>query len=82
MELPLEYVESDEFCNEDAETMLLGLMPQPEHAPRRTRAPSGVPPYLASLYQPPLLTKEQEVHLFRKNICWLPMATTSRMRIR
>jgi RNA polymerase sigma factor (sigma-70 family) len=66
LELPLEYVDSAEFSNEDAETTLLGPMPQPEHVPRRPRAPSGLPPYLASLYQFPLLTKDQEVHLFRK----------------
>lgn len=66
LELPLEYVASDEFSNEDAETTLLGPMPQPEYTPRRARAPSGLPPYSASLYQFPLLTKEQEVYLFRK----------------
>jgi RNA polymerase primary sigma factor/RNA polymerase sigma factor len=65
-ELPLEYVASAEFLDADAETVLLGPMPQPEHAPRRVLAPSGLPPYLASLYEFPLLTKEQEVHLFRK----------------
>lgn len=66
LELPLEYVASAEFGKADAEATLLGPMPQPEHAPRRARAPSGLPPYLASLYEFPLLTKEQEVHLFRK----------------
>ena len=41
--------------------------------PRRTRpsasrcsVPKDVPPELASLYEVPLLTKEQEQHLFRK----------------
>ena len=28
--------------------------------------PSGLPPYLASLYEVPLLTRRQEAHLFRK----------------
>jgi RNA polymerase primary sigma factor/RNA polymerase sigma factor len=28
--------------------------------------PAGLPPYLASLYEVPLLTREQEYHLFRK----------------
>ena len=28
--------------------------------------PSGLPPYLASLYEVPLLTRKQEAHLFRK----------------
>jgi RNA polymerase sigma factor (sigma-70 family) len=57
---------SAEFENAAAETTLLGAMPQPERATRKARAPSGLPPYLASLYEFPLLTKEQEVHLFRK----------------
>jgi len=30
------------------------------------KPPSGIPPYLASLYETPLLTPEQEIHLFRK----------------
>jgi hypothetical protein len=28
--------------------------------------PNGLPPYLASLYEVQLLTREQEVHLFGK----------------
>ena len=35
-------------------------------APRRTKAPKGLPPYLASLYEVPLLGRDQEAHLFRK----------------
>jgi len=35
-------------------------------AEMRARLPSGLPPYLASLYEVPLLTREQEMHLFRK----------------
>ena len=30
------------------------------------RVPAGLPPYLASLYDVPLLSREQEAHLFRK----------------
>ena len=33
---------------------------------KKARLPSGLPPYLASLYEVPLLTREQEAHLFRK----------------
>ncbi len=33
---------------------------------RSMRAPKDVPPELASQYEWPLLTKEQEQHLFRK----------------
>ncbi len=34
--------------------------------PEKARRPAGLPPYLASLYEMPLLTREQEAHLFRK----------------
>ena len=32
----------------------------------RVKAPPGLPPYLASLYSIPLLTREQEAYHFRK----------------
>jgi len=35
-------------------------------APRKIKSPEGVPPYLASLYDVPLLSREHEAHLFRK----------------
>jgi RNA polymerase primary sigma factor/RNA polymerase sigma factor len=42
-------------------------MPEsPEPVGRKPRLPSGLPPYLASLYEVPLLTREQEAYLFRK----------------
>ncbi|MDO4558998.1 MAG: sigma-70 family RNA polymerase sigma factor [Planctomycetia bacterium] len=37
---------------------------------RKPRVPEGLPPYLASLYEIPLLTREQEYQLFRK-MSWL-----------
>ena len=33
---------------------------------KKPRLPSGLPAYVASLYEVPLLTREQEAHLFRK----------------
>ena len=48
----------------DAE--LLGAGPEGEDESRKARPPAGLPPYLASLYDVPLLTREQEAHLFRK----------------
>ena len=38
----------------------------PSSRRRRRGCPAGLPPYLASLYEVPLLTREQEAHLFRK----------------
>ena len=32
----------------------------------QTRPPAGLPSYLSSLYEVPILTAEQEVYLFRK----------------
>lgn len=67
-ELPLDYIPSPEFEHVTAtrEREILGPPPPSEHAPRVARLPSGLPPYLASLYEVPLLTQAQEVHLFRK----------------
>lgn len=65
-ELPLEYMPNARFARKGADKACLGPMPDPETATRKPRRPSGLPPYLASLYEIPLLTKEQEQHLFRK----------------
>lgn len=69
MELPLDYIPSPEFeqiKTEEQEREVLGPPPPPPHPQRPPRVPPGLPPYLASLYEVPLLTREQEVHLFRK----------------
>ena len=65
-ELPLDCIYNEVFERKVAEAEILGPLPDPEHAPRKTRMPTGLPPYLASLYDVPLLTREQEYHLFRK----------------
>lgn len=66
LELPLEYVYNPVFDQPDAEAEILAEMPSAEPPARPTRVPPGLPPYLASLYEHPLLTREQEYHLFRK----------------
>ncbi|MCA9233842.1 MAG: sigma-70 family RNA polymerase sigma factor [Planctomycetales bacterium] len=65
-ELPLELIPNPRFKRKGADNACLGEMPEPETVTRRPKRPSGLPPYLASLYEMPLLTKEQEQHLFRK----------------
>jgi RNA polymerase primary sigma factor/RNA polymerase sigma factor len=65
-DLPLEYMPSGEFRRTDAEKRIVAAMPAADSAARKMRAPAGLPPYLASLYETPLLTAEQERHLFRK----------------
>ncbi len=64
----LEYMPHPSFDDPAAREEILGPMPEPADGkpPRRTKAPKGLPPYLASLYEVPLLSREQEGHLFRK----------------
>ena len=67
MELPLDFIDNPEFHRRAASKRIVETgMPDPEHTPRRVKAPSGLPRYLASLYETPLLTREQEYYLFRK----------------
>jgi RNA polymerase primary sigma factor/RNA polymerase sigma factor len=66
MELPLDFIPNPRFSRKGAEKACLGPMPESETATKKARRPSGLPPYLASLYEMPLLTREQEAHLFRK----------------
>ncbi|MBX7165300.1 MAG: sigma-70 family RNA polymerase sigma factor [Pirellulales bacterium] len=66
--LPMDYIDNPLFRTPQAEKAILGAsMPSgPEGGSRRVRPPAGLPPYLASLYEVPLLTREQEAYLFRK----------------
>jgi len=66
LELPLDFIPNPGFSRATAEKSMLGPMPEPETPIKKTKLPSGLPPYLASLYEVPLLTREQEAHLFRK----------------
>lgn len=66
MELPLDFIDNPRFSRKGADNACLGEMPAAESPTRKPRRPSGLPPYLASLYEMPLLTREQEQHLFRK----------------
>src|SRR6202008_2656952 len=65
-ELPLDLIPNPRFSRKGAATAILGPMPAAETPSKKARRPSGLPPYLASLYEMPLLTREQEAHLFRK----------------
>ena len=66
MELPLDFIPNDCFEQRNIEKTILTPMPENEKKGRVARPPSGLPPYLASLYDVPLLNREQEGHLFRK----------------
>ncbi len=65
-ELPLEFIPSDEFARKGAEERIMTPAPEPPPETRRIRPPSGLPTYLASLYEVPLMSREQEQHLFRQ----------------
>jgi RNA polymerase primary sigma factor len=64
----LEYMAHPSFNTPEMYAEIVGPLPEPpaSRSPRRTKAPRGLPPYLASLYEVPLLTRDQEMHLFRK----------------
>jgi RNA polymerase primary sigma factor len=63
---PVEFMDSPEFHKPHAETTILGPPPETTRFEGRVKAPPGLPPYLASLYSLPLLTREQEAYYFRK----------------
>lgn len=68
LELPLDFIPNEQFemytIAEQEE--VLGPAPPSDQPLKKGRLPAGLPPYLASLYEVPLLTREQEAHLFRK----------------
>jgi RNA polymerase sigma factor (sigma-70 family) len=69
LDQPLEWIDHPSFKDPAAENTILGPMPGlNEYDGQRhvMRAPKDAPPELASLYEVPLLNKEQEQHLFRK----------------
>ncbi|CAN5916375.1 sigma-70 family RNA polymerase sigma factor [soil metagenome] len=70
LDTKLEFMPHPDFDAPDKQKAaeMLGPLPQPADGktPRKSKPPKGLPPYLASLYEVPLLTREQEMHLFRK----------------
>ena len=66
MELPLDHIAHQSFPRLNPEKILAEECPVNPTAAKKVRVPANLPPYLASLYEIPLLTREQEAHLFRK----------------
>ena len=70
MELLLEYVPNQQFeawgRDKSTENEVLGPMPAHSGPADKASKHSSLVPYIASLFATPLLTREQEVHLFRK----------------
>lgn len=65
-EQPIDFMDSPEFHVENAEQVILGPPPAVDKKGAKVKAPPGLPPYLASLYTVPLLTREEEGYYFRK----------------
>lgn len=63
--MPVEYMDSEEFRMDDAESTILGEPPAYDEK-SSVRVPKGLPAYLAELYKVPLLNKPQEQYYFRK----------------
>ena len=70
MELPLDYIPNEQFTQAAGDAALeeeiLAPVPVSFEPIKKPRLPAGLPSYLASLYQIPLLERHQEAHLFRK----------------
>ncbi len=67
-EIALEFIHNESFdrLTSAEEDEILAPTPETMIPPRKIRAPSGLPTYLATLYDVQLLTREQEYHMFRK----------------
>ncbi|MGC1273572.1 MAG: sigma-70 family RNA polymerase sigma factor [Planctomycetaceae bacterium] len=63
---PVDYMDSPEFHKRRASKEILGPPPEINKKSTTLRPPAGLPPYLASLYTIPLLTREEEQYWFRK----------------
>ncbi len=66
---PVDYIDNPDFDDPARDAEFLGEMPgkaEFEAKLFQMRPPKDVPPQMAHLYEWPLLTKDQEQHLFRK----------------
>ena len=84
MGLPLDCIGNEQFArlrSQKKEAEILGPMPESDSPTKKPRLPSDMPTYLASLYEVPLLTREQEKHLFRKMNCLKYKASALRAQL-
>ena len=67
IEQPIDFIDSPDFADPEADARILSTPPVSLGKPSTgTKPPPGLPPYLASLYAAPLLSREEEVYYFRK----------------
>lgn len=83
LELPLDHMHNECFegASDELIAEILSPTPEPIIPPRKMGPPSGLPTYLASLYDVPLMTREQEYHQFRKMNYLKFLANTIRSKI-
>jgi RNA polymerase sigma factor (sigma-70 family) len=79
--MEIEYIPSPEFNRPELEREILRPWPAAIDG-RTTTPPPDTPPYLAALYGIPLLTKEQEHHLFRQMHFHKALASRLQQRLR
>ncbi|MDD4267252.1 MAG: sigma-70 family RNA polymerase sigma factor [Pirellulaceae bacterium] len=68
-ELPLDFIPNPLFARVRTKSQIAEIVGQPPAPATKAvapRVPPGLPAYLQSLYEVPLLSREEEAHLFRK----------------
>jgi len=83
LDTKLDFMPHESFEAPKARAEIVGPMPAagPGESTSPRKAPDGLPPYLAGLYDDPLLTRAQEAHLFRKMNCLKYLAGTLRDKL-
>lgn len=66
METSIDYISCPDFRTVPKDELLADLKPPAVLAKQTVQAPADTPPYLAALYDFPLLTKDEEYQIFRK----------------
>ena len=69
LQQPMDYIYNPEFDDPSRESEILGPMPHEQEFFSKVKAmrpPKDVEAHMAHLYERPLLSREQEAHLFRK----------------
>ena len=64
-EADVDYIDSAEFHQRNAESLICGPAPEVDDS-TASRIPNGLPAYLGELYRVPLLSKAQEQYYFRR----------------
>ena len=65
-ELPLEYIYNESFDRPGVAPEVFATELESDYTSGKSSPPQGLPPYLAALYENPLLSREGELRLFHK----------------